>query len=246
MVLLILGTVSCVVWFFSMLAGGGGPLILIPLVSALLGTQAVAPVVTTGMLVGNAQRSLFFRSQIDWSLTGWYLPGAIAGAVLGAYCYRWVHLEWLQLIIGACLLLMVLNYFCGSRLSHWQCRAWHFLPVAFINAVGSGLVGSTGPIMNPMYLSYGLLKEEMIATKSLHKAVLHLVKLAAYLAFGVLSSEHLRYGLVIGLAGIPANWLGKQVLAQMSAQQFRQVVFGLIAVSGLWMLWQQRQLLIGL
>jgi uncharacterized membrane protein YfcA len=34
--------------------------------------------------------------------------------------------------------------------------------------------------------------------------------------------------------------LGKQVLAQMSAQQFRQLVFTFVAFSGIVMVWQQR------
>ncbi|MDA0672093.1 MAG: sulfite exporter TauE/SafE family protein [Cyanobacteria bacterium] len=244
MAVLILGSVSFVAWFLSMLAGGGSPLVLIPVITVLLGSQAVAPVITTGLLVGNSQRSLFFWREIDWVVTAWYVPGAIAGALLGAYAFANLHLEWLQIFLGLALLLMVANY----GLSRWlkrrswslTVRAWHFLPAAFLNGVGSGLVGSTGPIMNPLYLGYGLEKEAMVATKSANKAFLHLVKIASYLTLGVLDSSYLGYGLVIGVAAMPANWLGKQVLARMSSEQFRQMVFTLIAVSGLLMLWQQR------
>jgi uncharacterized membrane protein YfcA len=119
-------------------------------------------------------------------------------------------------------------------------RVWYFLPAAFFNAIGSGLIGSTGPIMNPMYLAYGLDKEALIATKAANKTLLHIVKLASYLALGALDHAYIGYGLVIGLAAVPANWLGKWVLARMSSDQFRQMIFGLIAVSGVFMLWEQR------
>jgi uncharacterized protein len=240
---LLLGTVSFMAWFVSMLAGGGSPLVLIPLVSSLWGVQATAPVITLGMLIGNGQRSLFFWQQINWPVTFWYLPGAVAGAIIGAYGITRLHLEWLQLLIGIGLLAMVVNFLQAKSESRFACKAWYFLPAAFLNAIASALIGSTGPIMNPMYLSYGLVKESMIATKSLHKTVLHLVKVLAYLSFGLFQPEYWLYGLIIGFASIPANWLGKQVLARMSVDQFKAAIFAFIAFSGVWMLWQQRELL---
>jgi len=245
MVLLVLSVSGFVAWFFSMLAGGGSPLILIPLVNLLLGAQAVAPVITIGMLVGNGQRSFFFWKEVNWKLTLWYLPGAIAGSILGAYAYTRIHLEGLQLLVGIALLVMVANHWLGKRESRLTVKAWHFLPVAFVNAIGSALIGSTGPIMNPMYLNYGLVKETMIGTKAVHKTVLHIVKLIAYLFLGGLSLPYLGYGLLIGIASLPANWLGKRVLERMTAEQFRHAVFVFIAFSGVFMLWEQRSLLLG-
>ncbi|MGB3312053.1 MAG: sulfite exporter TauE/SafE family protein [Nodosilinea sp.] len=243
MIALSLFVASFLAWFLSMLAGGGSPFILIPMISLLLGTQAVAPVITTGLLIGNAHRGLVFRDHIDWSVTAWYVPGAIVGALLGSYGLTQIHLEGLQLLLGAGLLVMVVNYLLPGKENQFTIKAWYFLPLSLVNAVGSALIGSTGPVMNPLYLNYGLEKEAMIATKAFNKTVLHLVKLMAYAAFGSLSGEYLTYGLVIGLGAIPANWLGKQVLAKMSAQQFRQLVFAFIAVSGVAIIWQQRHFL---
>ncbi|MEM6838201.1 MAG: sulfite exporter TauE/SafE family protein [Cyanobacteria bacterium P01_C01_bin.120] len=237
---------SFVAWFFSMLAGGGSPFILIPLLSLLLGTQAVAPVITTGLLIGNTQRSCFFWRQIDWRVTAWYLPGCLAGSVLGALIFARAKVDWLQILLGVALLVMVLNYWL-SRALKWgdrpfSVKAWYFLPVAFLNSVGSALIGSTGPIMNPMYFSYGLEKEAMIATKASNKAFLHTFKLLSYAALGVLEPSHLGYGLLIGLGAVPANLIGKWVLERVSNDQFRQMVYAFVAVSGVVMLWEQRSL----
>lgn len=243
MTILVLAAVSFVAWFLSMLAGGGSPLVLMPLISLMLGAQAVAPVITVGLLVGNGQRSLYFWPDIDWQVTRWYAPGALGGGILGAYLLSRIHLEWLQPVIALGLVGIGINYWLGQQETTFTVKGWYFLPVSFFNAVGSAVIGSTGPIMNPIYLNYGLNKEAMIATKSLNKAMLHLIKIAAYGALGELSLEYAGYGLIIGLGAIPANWLGKQVLAQMSNQQFRQLAFTFIALSGVFMLWQQRRLL---
>jgi uncharacterized protein len=234
---------SFLAWFLSMLAGGGSPFILIPMISLLLGTPAVAPVITTGLLIGNTQRGISFWHYVDWQVTAWYVPGATVGAIIGGYGLTQIHVEGLQLLLGIGLLTMVANYLLVPKEAQFAVKAWYFLPLSLINAIGSGLIGSTGPVMNPLYLNYGLEKEAMVATKAFNKAVLHLVKLIAYAAFGSLSSDYLLYGLVIGLGAIPANWLGKMVLAKMSAQQFRQLVFAFVAVSGVAMIWQQRHFL---
>jgi len=70
------------------------------MVNFLLESQAVPPVVTTGMLLGNFQRVLLFWQDIDWLLTWWYLPGAVSGAILGAFVFTQTQLQWLQVLLG--------------------------------------------------------------------------------------------------------------------------------------------------
>ena len=163
-----------------MVAGGGSPLVLIPLVSFLYGSQAVAPVITTGMLLGNIQRLFYFWKEIDWEVTLWELPGVIIGSILGAFTLSYINLEGLQVIIGIALLLMVANYLFGNQEQTFNIKTWQFLPLGFGNSFASGLIGSTGPIMNPAYLNYGLLKEAMIATKAANIILAHVIKLCAY------------------------------------------------------------------
>ncbi|QUY43981.1 sulfite exporter TauE/SafE family protein [Acaryochloris marina] len=239
----VLGMVSFLSWFVSMVAGGGSPLVLIPLVSFMYGAQAVAPVITTGMLLGNIQRLFYFWQDIDWEVTLWQLPGVIIGSILGAFTLNYINLEGLQIVIGIALLLMVANYWFGNQENTFNLKTWQFLPLGFGNSFASGLIGSTGPIMNPAYINYGLLKEAMVATKAANIILAHVIKLCAYASLGTLSKEYVIYGVVIGAAAIPANWLGQWVLSRMSNDLFKQVTFIFIAVSGVLMLWQQRQFL---
>jgi hypothetical protein len=122
----------------------------------------------------------------------------------------------------------------------FQVQSWFFLPAGFVYAFLSGLIGSIGPVLNPFYLNYGLVKEKMIGTKSAHVLVVHVAKILTYAALGALSKPYLGYGLVIGIAAIPANWLGQLALQRISDRQFRQFVMVLVTISGLLILWQQR------
>ncbi|MEA5486511.1 sulfite exporter TauE/SafE family protein [Pseudanabaena sp. CCNP1317] len=292
-----LSVVSFFAWIISTLAGGGSPFVLIPLVNLLMGAASVPPVITIGMFFGNAHRVFLFWREIDWELTAWYAPGAIAGAVLGAYTFTQIHLDWLQIIIAIFLIVsaflfeleknpekktvlsldknlttpsITLPEFANQDLipplfgessesndfsepedptivkPKFQLEAWHIMPAGFLKAYVSGLVGTTGPVLNPFYLQYGLVKEQMLATKATHMTIIHLVKIITYGAFAAMSKEQVVAGLAIGLAAIPANLIGKYLLSRMSPQQFRQVVLAFMAIGGSWMLWQQRSLLLNI
>lgn len=241
MTVLLLSLASFVAWFISSLAGGGSPFIIIPMVNFLMETQAIPPVVTTGMLLGNLQRVFVFWQDIDWRLTWWYLPGAILGAILGAFVFTQTQLQWLQILLGLFLVTSIFSLGFGKKEQpSFKVPSWFFLPAGFVYAFLSGLIGSIGPILNPFYLNYGLVKEKMIGTKSVHVLVVHVAKILTYATLGALTKSYLWYGLVIGMAAIPANFLGQIVLQKMSDEQFRQFVTALVTVSGLLMLWQQR------
>jgi uncharacterized membrane protein YfcA len=230
-------------WLISTLAGGGTPLILIPLIGYFLGSTAVPPVLTIVMLCGHPQRLLLYWDKVNWRLMWWYLPGAIIGAILGALVYTKTQIEWLPILLALFLITSTISYGIKGNEPTFQVRPWYFLPSGLIFAFFSGLIGSTGPMLNPLYLNYGLVKEEMIATKSAHLLVVHLVKIITYGWLGVLNFHYLEYGLLMGIAAFPGNWIGQKALKKVSEERFRQLVVGFVLLSSILILWEQRQLL---
>lgn len=228
-------------WFLSTVTGGGSPLILIPLVGTFLGAAAVPPVLTVGLLLGNGQRVGLYWPHICWQLTGWYAPGAIVGAFGGAFIFTQIEVSWLPFILALLLLASTLTYPRNPQKT-FGVKPWYFLPGGLVYSFISGLAGSTGPLLNPLYLNYGLVKESLIATKALHMILIHCVKLATYLYFGAFDQSHLIYGLLIGGAALPGNFLGKRMLDYLSDRQFRQLLLGVILASGGLMLWEQKDL----
>ena len=244
MLIFYLALVSFFAWTVSTLAGGGSPFILIPLVNLMLGAASVPPVITIGMFLGNAHRIMLFWRDIDWKLTMWYVPGAVIGAILGAYTFTQIHLDWLQLLIGIFLIISVFGFGLEQKETTFRVKAWYILPAGFLKAFVSGLVGTTGPVLNPFYLSYGLVKEQLLATKATHVVIIHLIKIITYSAFGAISTQEIGAGLIIGLVAIPANLVGRYILNNhLNAQQFRQLVLATMVIGGIWMLWGQRDLL---
>lgn len=227
-------------WFVSTLAGGGSSLVLIPIVGLMLGAAAIPPVITIGCIFGNAERTFAYRQRINWQVIRWELPGALIGSILGAFTLTQLKLEWLSILIALFLLIYGISFIIKKETKSFPVRAWYFLPAGFIYAFLSGIIGGTGPLLAPFYLNYGLVKEELLATQALTRVVIHVVKVFAYAVFGILTLPYLGYGMLIGIAAFPGNWLGHLILEKISEQRFRQLLILFIILSSFLLLWQQR------
>ena len=87
--------------------------------------------------------------------------------------------------------------------------------------------------MNPVYLSAGIVKEEMIGTKAASTLVMQVAKLVSFASLGLLDREVLIAGLWVGIGALVGNQLGKAHLARMSSARFRSIVHAGLAVAGL-------------
>lgn len=231
-------------WFVSTLAGGGSSLVLIPIVGLMLGAAAIPSVLTIGCIFGNAERTFAYRQKINWQVIRWELPGALVGSILGAFTLTKLKLEWLTLVVALFLLVSGISYLIKKETKSFPVRAWYFLPAGFVFAYLSGIIGGTGPLLGPFYLNYGLEKEELLATQAMTRVVIHIVKTIAYSVFGILTLPYIGYGVLIGIAAFPGNWLGHLILEKISEQRFRQLMTFFIIFSGLLLLWQQRYVLL--
>jgi uncharacterized protein len=243
--LLLLALGGYLAWLVSILSGGGGAMLLIPLLTWTIGPRGVAPVIAMVTLFDAPVRLTLFWKHVRWDVVRWYLPGAVAGATLGGYVFANTHANWLKVIAGLFLISTVFQYSFGKRERSFNMRRWMFLPIAFVVSLVSGIIGEAGPVLNPFYLNYGVEKEAMIGTKSVNSIAMQATKLASYFAFGALLKEFLLYGVVIGIAAALASWTGKKLLARLEGKRFRQFVITLMVFTGFLMLWQERDVLLG-
>ncbi|MDX1664689.1 MAG: sulfite exporter TauE/SafE family protein, partial [Candidatus Promineifilaceae bacterium] len=229
---LIIAIAGFVAYIISTVGGGGGALILVPVLTFYLGAQAAAPVLSLGNTINRPVRLLLFWEYIDWSVAKYYIPGGIAGALLGAYLFATISVEALQIVIGLFLISTVFQYDFGRSERSFAVRRVYFLPLGFAVSIFSAIVGATGPVLNPFYLNYGLEKERMIATKTVNSFLVGLTKIGSYTFFGALTGRLWLYGIVIGVAAGLASYVGKQLLGQISSKTFRVLVIALMVISG--------------
>jgi uncharacterized membrane protein YfcA len=223
----------------STISGGGGAMILVPAINFFVSKSEVAPLVHLGNLVGRPTRLALFWKHIRWDIVKAYLPAAMVGGFLGAWLFTNMKLEWLQILIGLFLLTSFWQFRYGKKKTTFPMQRSYFAPLGFFVCFLSSLIGATGAVLNPFYLNYGVIKEELIATKAANSFFVAMVQLATYAAFGRLSGELWGYGLAMGLGAAVGNFLGKRLLKSISNDVFRNLVLIMMLVSGLVILYQQ-------
>ena len=240
MTLFALGAIAFII---STVSGGGGALLLIPIVSWLIGTPATPPVINLGTFIGRPVRLYLFWHDIKWRLVLYYVPSALVGAVLSGLLFSCLNAHWIQLIVGVFLVSTALQYRFGKIDKTFNMPFKGFIPLGFLVAFISTLVGGLGPVMNPFYMNAGLQKEDLIATKTANAFFVGIAQLGSYTFFGILTPTLWLYGLILGLGAVVGNIIGKRFLAHMSVGQFRFALILLMMISGVVMIANNWQML---
>lgn len=217
----------------STLSGGGGALILLPIVGFYLSPAVVAPVVNLGNMIGRPARLVLFWKYIQWKLVVFYVPSALLGAIAGALIFIELEADWIQLLLGVFLVSTTFQFRFGKKKTSFGMKLWYFIPLGFAVTLISTLFGATGAVLNPFYLNIGLVKEKLIATKTANSFFAGFAQLGSYTYLGVLYGELWGYGILIGLGAIIGNIFGKKLLSKMSDQGFRKLLVLIMTVSGI-------------
>lgn len=223
----------------STISGGGGALILVPLLNFLVGTSKTAPIINLGTFIGRPARLILFWKYINWSVFWYYVPAAMLGAWLAGWFFTKAESSVLQILVGIFLISTVFQYKFGKKERSFPVKLWFFIPLGFIVAILGTIIGGLGPILNPFYLNLGLDKEELIATKTVNSFFLGISQISSYAFFGLLYNELWIYGLALGTGTIFGNIIGKKFLAKMKSSTFRKLLIIFMVLSGFLLIYNQ-------
>ncbi|NBC24452.1 MAG: TSUP family transporter [Bacteroidetes bacterium] len=240
-ILLLLFVLGVLAFILSTISGGGGALVLVPALNALLGVSQTAPILNVGTLLGRPSRLILFWKYIHWKLCFYYIPAAIAGAWLGAWAFSSLKVEWLQIAVGVFLISTLWQYKFGQKERSFKVNLWFFIPLGVVVSVLGTIIGALGPVLNPFYLNYGLDREKLVATKTANSFLMGVSQIGSYTFFGLLSREMWMYGIALGLGATVGNIIGKRFLSNMKGSTFRKWVISLMVISGLVMIFSQIQ-----
>lgn len=238
MIYALLFGVGLIAFALSTIAGGGGALIAVTALGAILPANKIAPVVQLGNFLGRPSRVWIFRKFIRWDIVKWYVPFAMIGAFVGAYFFTLLNAEWILPVIALFLISTPLQFRFGKRKRAFKMSVYAFAPLGMVISFVSSIVGATGMVLNPFYLNFGVTKEELIATKAINSFIVGLVQVSTYASFGLLGGKYFYFGLSIGVGAIFGNLIGKHWLSKISDKRFLQLVILVMFISGCVMLIQ--------
>lgn len=213
-------------------AGFGAGVVLLPVVAWTVGLRAAVPIMTVTMLVGNLSRLWWSRGEIDRAVALRFLAGAAPATALGAVVYAGTPSTALSLVIGVFLLASVpIRRVLASPLV--QVRLRHFPVIGAVFGFLSSLVVTTGPIVTPFFLAYGLRRGAYIATEAGCAFVMHGVRGVVLARYALLTWETIAIGCALGGTMFAGSWLGRRLLDRMSDRVFLRLIETLLIVMGL-------------
>lgn len=226
-------------FILSTIAGGGGSLVLVPVLNYILGVEKTAPILNLGSFIGRPSRLIIFWKHINWKVCLYYAPPAIIGAWIGSWIFSQFKMEWLQVVVGIFLISTVWQYRFGKKQKSFNMRLWYFIPLGLIVSILGTIIGALGPVLNPFYLNLGLDKEDLIATKTANSFFMGISQIGGYTFFGLLHTELWVYGIALGIGATLGNIFGKRFLTKMKSSTFRKWVIALMVISGVIMIIRQ-------
>ncbi len=229
---LLLVLVGFLAWWFSTLGAGGGAILFLPVAGLLMDPPDIPLAIAVASAVSSVQRCWIYRRHIVGRVFAANLPGLVLGAVLGAWLLRGFDARAVSLAVGSFLVLYALSRLTGFGVQVAKPRPLHFGAASFVTSSVSTVVGAAGPLMNPVYLQAGILKEGMIGTKAASTLAMQLAKLGSFLAVGLMRPEVWWMGVLIGAGALAGNALGKRTLGRISTERFSRIVESVLLVTG--------------
>ena len=216
-------------------AGFGAGILLLPVAAWTLGIRAAVPVLTVTMLLGNLARIWWSRQDLHGGVTLRFIAGAVPATAIGVMILAGASSDWLGRAIGAFLLASVpLRRVLTSGRLH--VRAAHFPLIGGAVGLLSALVVTTGPVVTPFFLAYGLRRGAFIATEAMCAGAMHVTRGLVFARYRMISGEILIIGLVLGATMFAGAWIGRRMLDRMSDRVFLAVIEVLLVGMGLQML----------
>lgn len=210
-------------------SGFGSALVFIPIMSALFsprvaaGTFAMIDLAVASSLVASFVRVARWREVLPMAAGG--VVGIQFGAVILKYANP-LHLRW----ASSTVILAVI----GVLASGWRYRGRPIPVISTGVGLVSGLLGGAVQIAGPPVIVYWLGSTHEISTVRAnflaYFTLLSLGMSVAFYATGVLSLEAAAIALLTGPAQVFSTWVGARIFKLASANLYRVVAYGIIAI----------------
>jgi uncharacterized protein len=224
--------------FVCGLAGFGTALMALGIWLYVLPPSAAVPLVTICSIVAQTSTLPTFWRSIDFKLVWPFVIGGIAGVPLGTLLIRHADPHAFKLSFGVLLLVFPTLLYCnrnpialtfGGKLAD--------AAVGFAGGILGGLAGLSGPIPTLWASVRGWRKDERRGIFQTFNWTVLTASLCVQAGTGFITRDVIWLALLALPATIFGAWLGARTYRVLSDKNFRDVVLGLLFLSGLGLVW---------
>lgn len=206
------------------LAGLGGGLVMTLAMAAVVGPTEALATAAPALLLGNTHRVWMYRAHLEGTEPSPFL--FVAGAVPGALIGGALVVALPDVVLRVLLLAAALLAFARElELFQWRPDARAAVPGAFAAGLVTATSGGGGLLLGPLLLASNIKMERFVVTASLVAGSVHVARLVPYGAGGLVSSSVLAHALVLGVAILAGNLLGRRGRACLDEKRGTQLTW---------------------
>src|ERR1700686_4933120 len=220
--------------FVSGLAGFGTALMALGIWLYVLPPAMAVPLVLICSVIAQTSTLPSIWRTIDFDLVWPFIVGGLAGVPLGILMIAHADPKIFKLTIGVLLLVFpAALFFQRTPMAFSFGGRWADATIGFAGGILGGLAGLSGPIPILWASVRGWGKEERRGVFQTFNWTILSAALAAQAAAGFITREIMWLGLLVLPATVGGAWLGARTYHALSDGSFRDVVLGLLFLSGI-------------
>lgn len=208
----------------STVAGMGGGILLVLVLSLARDPLEALAVTAPALLAGNLHRVWLFRGVVDRRVAGVFVAGAFPGALIGSLLTVALPesaLPWILLVVATLAVARGLGWL------RWTPGPRALAPAGFV-AGGVAATSGAGIFVSPLLLAAGLKGDAFIATASATAAAIHVARLIGYGAGGLLTSSTVLSSAVLAIGLFAGNVAGRRLRSHLGERGAQRVTYGVM------------------
>lgn len=223
LLLLVLGVLAGAL---STLAGLGGGILLVLILSAWIDPRTALVTTAPALLLANAHRAWLFRADLDRRVAGAFVLGAFPGALLGSVLTVVLPTEAIAWILLTVALLAAAR---GLGWIKWTPPPSALGPAGF--AAGSvAATSGAGVLVSPVLLASGIRGDAFIATAAATAFAIHVGRILGYGAGGLFSTETLASSALLAVGLFAGNVVGARARHRIGERNMTALTYATLAI----------------
>lgn len=206
--------------------GLAGGVTMTAILSHIVGIKVAIAMMTCALVFSHASRIGWYWHYTDWAIARRVLLFGLPMTAVGTLLFTVMDPQVVALIFAGVLVLSLpikiwargKGMKTGPRVLAAASSVWGLL---------AGNVTGPGFFLAPFLLGTGMNRLAFVGSMAIIALTMNLLKLSVFGFTEFVDARIFTLGVFIGLISIPANWIGKVVLKQMSDRQHTLVVDGL-------------------
>lgn len=245
-VYLVIALGAAVAGFVQGLSGFAFGMVAMSFWAWVLAPQEAAVLSVFGSLVGQVISAITVRRGFEWARLRPFILGGLAGIPLGVLLLPHLDMAWFKALLGGMLVLWCPVMLLSGRLPRLQ-RGGRLADgsVGLAGGVMGGLGGFTGTLPTLWCTLRGYPKDVQRSVIQNFNLSMLAVTMGSYLATGLVTRPMLPLFAIVAPAMLIPSLLGSRLYIGISEARFRQIVLGLLCLSGAALLASSLPVLLG-